>query len=285
MITKYFWFGPLLVIIYLFHSQDYLKILTWCILSNGLNNITHILFNTLQFNSWSLELSQINEKERIFTEDELKKYNNIENGLYLSILGKIFDVTKGSKYYAPGATYHVFVGKDASLSFITGEFDEKKLTDDISTLSTQQIKMLDDWARFYNEHYTYKGKLYGRYFNKDGTPTNEFFKIQQKVIDAKKEISAEDQRKMMFPNCNMEWKPITGSTVWCSKKSGGIERDWIGVPRMFFENPSSKQHRCACVNLHSKEYEKNKGNFRKYNGCANNSVKCNIKIVPVHDNI
>lgn len=46
---------------------------------------------------------------------------------------------------------------------------------------------------------------------------------------------------------------------------------------MYFEMPNSKQHRCACINLDSKEYEDNKGNFKEYNGCATSSIKCNIK--------
>ncbi|KAK2586729.1 hypothetical protein KPH14_011764 [Odynerus spinipes] len=277
MITKYLWVGLLLASTYLLYSQDYFEIITCYFLSKGFNNLTQILFSSSEFSASPLELLQTNEKQKIFTKDELKKYTNIENGLYLSILGQIFDVTKGAKHYGPGASYHAFVGRDASLAFITGEFDEKELTDDISILSVQQIKMLDDWVQFYNENYIYKGKLLGRYFNKDGTPTIESFKVQQKLIHAKKKISDEEQKKIMFPSCNIEWKADVGSTVWCSKKSGGIERNWIGVPRMFFENSDSKKYRCVCANLDSKEYEENKGNFREYNGCAKSSIKCNIK--------
>lgn len=275
MIKKYVSIGFLLASIYLLYSQDYFKIVTGCFLFPKLNDLIHVLFNVLEFNTSPIELSRINEK--VFTEDELRKYNNIENGLYLSILGQIFDVTKGAKYYEPGATYHHFIGKDASLAFVTGEFDKNGSMDDVSMLSDQEIKALDDWVRFYNEKYIYKGKLYGRYFNKDGTPTVESFNIQQKIIHAKERILDEEYRKKMFPSCNMEWKPDTGSIVWCSTKSGNVERDWIGVPRKFYESPGSKKHRCACVNLGSKDYKENKGNFKEYDGCARNSVKCHIK--------
>ncbi|KAI4472681.1 hypothetical protein M0802_016579 [Mischocyttarus mexicanus] len=271
MILKYAWLGLLLASIYLIYSENYFQTI-WHFLPKELKNLMNIFSK-----STKLELLDINTTEKIFTKDELKKYNNIENGLYLSILGQVFDVTKGAKHYEPGASYHIFVGCDASLAFITGEFDEKKITDDISELSPEKIKELDDWVQFYKTNYIYKGKLSGRYFNNDGTPTIESLKIQQKLIDAKKEIANEEKRKKLFPNCNIEWKANVGTTLWCSKRSGGIERDWIGVPRMYFEMPGSKQHRCACVNLNSKEYEENKGNFKEYSGCSTTSIKCNVK--------
>lgn len=51
----------------------------------------------------------------------------------------------------------MFIGRDASLAFITGEFDDKGLTDDISSLSVYQVKALNDWVQFYNENYIHKG--------------------------------------------------------------------------------------------------------------------------------
>lgn len=50
------------------------------------------------------------KEQRMFTASELKLYTNLENGLYLSILGQVFDVTKGEKHYGPGGNYHAFTG-------------------------------------------------------------------------------------------------------------------------------------------------------------------------------
>lgn len=49
---------------------------------------------------------------RMLTEDELSLYNGGENskGLYLAILGQVFDVEKGRKHYGPGGGYHFFTG-------------------------------------------------------------------------------------------------------------------------------------------------------------------------------
>ncbi|XP_019697221.1 neuferricin isoform X2 [Harpegnathos saltator] len=215
--------------------------------------------------------------QRIFTTSELEQYTNLENGLYLSILGQVFDVTKGQKHYGPGGNYHFFTGRDASLAFITGEFDDNSLTDDISSLSVQQVKMLNDWIEFYNTNYVYKGKLYGRYYNKDGSPTAESYKVQETVLLAKKIESLEEKQKRMFPPCNIEWTPDIGTVFWCSKKSGGIDRDWVGVPRMLFET-ANMPSRCACIKLDSKEYEENKAMLREYNGCAKYATKCIVEM-------
>lgn len=51
----------------------------------------------------------------------------------------------------------IHLGRDASLAFITGQFDDENLVDDISSLSTHQVKALDDWVQFYNTNYIYKG--------------------------------------------------------------------------------------------------------------------------------
>lgn len=50
---------------------------------------------------------------RMLTEDELSLYNGEPNskGLYLAILGEVFDVERGRKHYGPGGSYHFFTGK------------------------------------------------------------------------------------------------------------------------------------------------------------------------------
>lgn len=59
--------------------------------------------------------------------------------------------------------------------------------------------------------------------------------------------------------------------------SGGVDRDWVGVPRMLFETVSAQSPRCACINLKSKEYEENRALLREYNGCTKYATKCIVK--------
>jgi hypothetical protein len=56
--------------------------------------------------------SQVRSKNGLFTKDELAKYDGGSNsrGLFISILGSVFDVAKGEQHYGPGGSYNVFAG-------------------------------------------------------------------------------------------------------------------------------------------------------------------------------
>jgi hypothetical protein len=49
-------------------------------------------------------------EEMLFTKEELKKYSEATKGLYLAILGKVYDVGKGERFYGPSGSYHFFTG-------------------------------------------------------------------------------------------------------------------------------------------------------------------------------
>lgn len=49
-------------------------------------------------------------------------------------------------------------GRDASRAFVTGDFSEAGLNDDVSDLSPSQIVALYDWLAFYQKDYTPVGK-------------------------------------------------------------------------------------------------------------------------------
>lgn len=51
----------------------------------------------------------------------------------------------------------LFSGTDASLSFVTGDFTESGLTDDVSSLSPLQVVALYDWLAFYQRNYQFVG--------------------------------------------------------------------------------------------------------------------------------
>ena len=54
--------------------------------------------------------------------------------------------------------------------------------------------------------------------------------------------------------------------------SGGIKRDWIGVPRMFFK-PGQTDYRCACVN----EKGVRDTRMKPYVGCGISEVSCKVQ--------
>lgn len=213
-------------------------------------------------------------KTKLFTADELRKYIKKEVGLYLAILGEVYDVTKGERYYGPGGSYHFFTGRDCSRAFVTGDFTESGLTDDILDLDPSDIKSLYQWKSVYVKDYKYKGKLIGRFYDPEGKATQ--YKQQ---VDAIMKFADSAERKksegnLQFPPCNVEWSAELGSRVWCTKLSGGIQRNWEGVPRMLYL-PGSDSHRCACVNLENHSALQ-KGNLKEYPDCHPKSTSCYV---------
>lgn len=65
---------------------------------------------------WSLrpgaEAPQGPRPARLLRKQELSLYDGEEasRGLYLAILGQVFDVSKGRKHYGPGGAYHSLAG-------------------------------------------------------------------------------------------------------------------------------------------------------------------------------
>jgi len=84
-----------------------------------------------------------------------------QNGLKVAICGQVFDVTKGAEFYAKGAGYGFFAGRDASLAFATGNF-KTNLTDNVSSLADAQLLELQNWVNeTYHKKYVYEGVAAG----------------------------------------------------------------------------------------------------------------------------
>lgn len=108
MLSKYVWLLPLLASMCLIYSNEYLKVIKFNFVNEWLNTMKNAYGNG-NIGKSNL-VSNANVKHEMFTAKELEKYTNLEDGLYISILGQIFDVTKGAKHYGPGASYHAFTG-------------------------------------------------------------------------------------------------------------------------------------------------------------------------------
>ena len=72
----------------------------------------------------------------LLTAEELKLYDGSDGspGLYIALLGQVFDVSKGKEHYGPGGGYSFFAAKDGSRAFVTGEFNDEGLIDDVTGL-------------------------------------------------------------------------------------------------------------------------------------------------------
>ncbi|XP_067864042.1 neuferricin isoform X1 [Heptranchias perlo] len=224
---------------------------------------------------------------RLFTKSELSRYSGAEGspGLYLSVLGQVFDVRRGKQHYGPGGAYSFFTGRDASRAFVSGDFTENGLVDDVTGLSPTEMLSLHDWLTFYKKEYVFKGKLSGTYYDHNGEPTQALVDAELAVIQGRKLKAESELENKIFPPCNSEWTSTKGGRVWCSSLSGGIERNWAGVPRKLYK-PGSRNHRCVCVRTNGPPANQpssahNRGdldnpNLQEYEGCYSLSDSCAI---------
>lgn len=215
----------------------------------------------------------------LFTKAFLAEFNGMDGKpIYLGLLGKVYDVSKGSKHYGPNSAYNYFAGRDASIAFITGEFgqySDDEADDVLKLTNDNDLYSLDKWQQFYNNDYTFVGRVIGRFYDNKGNPTKylELFQNRVQQIKVRKALDQEIRRK--YPDCNVEWTPTSGTHVWCDKQSGGNTRDWVGVPRKLYEI-GSNEFRCACIN--ENDVQNTDIMIKLYENCDNQSHECFYEI-------
>lgn len=220
--------------------------------------------------------ASINGKSPVlFTKAFLTEFNG-EGGkpIYLAILGKVYDVTKGYKHYGPNGAYHYFAGRDASIAFVTGEFEKYKddEADDVLKLtSDNDVYSLAKWQQFYDSDYKYIGRVIGRFYDNRGEATEYHNLFKSRVEQIKSRKALEQEIKQKFPDCNVEWSPATGTHVWCDVQSGGHVRTWIGYPRKLYEI-GGNTFRCACV--HDNDLSNTDVMLKMYENCDERSHEC-----------
>uniref|UniRef100_A0A2M4BX51 Putative heme/steroid binding protein n=1 Tax=Anopheles marajoara TaxID=58244 RepID=A0A2M4BX51_9DIPT len=213
--------------------------------------------------------------EHLFSEAELSVHNGITGeSLYLVILGHVYDVTKGAKHYGPGESYHMFVGHDASRSFVTGEFERySDELSDVSGLTDAELQQLLTWKEFYDKTYPYLGKVKGRYFDGAGQETEYLRSVRARVEKAAAQAALDGPK---YPSCNVEWKVEVGTRVWCSNRSGtGQERAWVGRPRKVLSGLNESGHAmqfCACL----PDDATDQAMYARFPNCDENAESCVI---------
>jgi len=178
-----------------------------------------------------------------------------------------------SRHYAPGRSYAHFAGCDSSRAFVTGPDDGKGLTDDLSGLSDAELGSVAGWHEFFvtHENYTRVGRVSGRYYDAEGGALELFPWERLKAAERRAE-----QLKSEYPACNSRWTQAGGSEVWCTAKSGGVSRDWVGVPRLLAAEGTAQKERCACVQLGRSQQPGLQVLLRPYPGCDLEAERCKV---------
>jgi predicted heme/steroid binding protein len=91
----------------------------------------------------SLELADTDVTVEI---EELESANGLnDTPLWISIKGRVYDVTAGSKFYGVGKPYYKFVGRDATRAFCTGCMEPECLISNLDGLTEHQLREADRW--------------------------------------------------------------------------------------------------------------------------------------------
>jgi hypothetical protein len=232
---------------------------------------------------------------RLFTAADLQRAKDAymtaspsTHPILLVIVGHVFDVSKGAKFYAPppveeaggegggeggregGGDYGFFSFRDAARAYVTGDFSEEGLREDVDGLSEEECRGVWRWVNFFKEKedYPFVGRLVGIYFDGDGRPTRNYLNFRA-CVGRPGEGEGEEA-------CATSWEKGKGHTVWCEGggkvprrrvKEGGREGGREG---------QEARGRCVCVDLKDGEAhaEEGDGSLVVYPGCGPRSSLC-----------
>jgi hypothetical protein len=98
-------------------------------------------------------------------------------------MGEVYDVSDGEEYYGDGGGYSFFAGRDASVTFVSGQFNEEGLKKKFDELEANEIRSIESWRMFYSQHekYKYKGLLVGELYDSEGASTPVMNRMKEKL--------------------------------------------------------------------------------------------------------
>ena len=172
---------------------------------------------------------------RLIAKQELKQHgpNGPLSPIWLSILGQVYNVDKGKdSFYGPKGGYNFFAGRDGTRAFVSGNFTDDGLIEDIYDLSPKDCQDLKNWARdTYEKDYIYVGKLIGGFYDEQGEPTEMHHELERQVEKAKNLDVLLKEEEQQFPPCNSRWNAREGGWVYCGKKRlvKSIQIHWLCV--------------------------------------------------------
>jgi len=103
-------------------------------------------------------------KKQDMSLEQLKQYDGTgDHGrICIAVNNKVFDVTRGKRFYGPGGPYGLFAGRDASRGLATFSLTEEVIKDewdDLSDLDSMQMDSIREWEMQFTEKYDFIGRL------------------------------------------------------------------------------------------------------------------------------
>ena len=158
---------------------------------------------------------------RLITKEELQQHGpeGPSSPIWLSILGRVYNVDSGKQHYGKNGGYNFFAGRDGTRAFITGDFTDEGLKEDIYGLGPKECADLQSWVDgTYEMDYIFVGKLIGGFYDNNGEPTEMNLEFQHQLKLAKELDDLQKAEEKVFPPCNSRWSQTDGGWVSCSTK-------------------------------------------------------------------
>ncbi|KAJ1887799.1 hypothetical protein LPJ66_008922 [Kickxella alabastrina] len=108
------------------------------------------------------------EQSRVFTLEELRKYNGHNDTTPLILLGfngKVYDVSASPQFYGPGKSYNVFAGRDCTKALAVNTLKEDALPGpndspvDTSEFTDAEKLAMNNWEQRLSVKYPVVGVL------------------------------------------------------------------------------------------------------------------------------
>jgi hypothetical protein len=201
--------------------------------------------------------------KRVFKNEELGLH---KSQILLAIVGEVFDVSSGAKYYGSDGSYGMLAGKDASRAYGTGELDVDGLVDYISDLKPKECAAIKSYYDFYATHKTYRhvGVLEGRFYDNKGQKTEEKLAYEQCAAEGEE---LNQRGSDTHEKCQFNYTHDTGEKrVMCS--------DNFVPRRLNFQTTTGSEEVCVCMRPNEAMV---RGDAMIFKGCGAEDTRCTIK--------
>eukprot|EP00668_Euglena_longa_P047453 GGOE01063317.1.p1 GENE.GGOE01063317.1~~GGOE01063317.1.p1 ORF type:complete len:292 (+),score=43.48 GGOE01063317.1:49-876(+) len=206
----------------------------------------------------------------IFSIQELSQFDGSKAGqpLLISILGDVYDVTAGAKYYGGSTKFATVLGRDATAAFATGRFNLGALDADISSLTSEHITEVFSWREFFETQKKYPkvGVLSDRYYNGMGWATPKLRHLEQLHEGALQERENIIQEYDRYEACqSLANEGSAPHSVACPAKS--YVRELTSI------RPDGRQvRRCVCM----REDQLQDPSLNMYPSCGSSAEHCEL---------